>query len=362
MTTWYPSDHAPQSALFVQRDVEVLARRHDVHVIHLTPFPVSAVEATVTWHGVPVTRIPMSPGSPIAIIRATRRLRKLLEDYEVLHTMALSTLLPFALFSARMPWIHTEHWSGIVAPETVPRVMRVTLPLTLRLIRRPRVVVAVSAYLAAKIGRVRSGPIRVIPNAVMRPETLVERHAELSPLRLIAVGGLVPRKGPDIALAALAELRVRGIDAELRWIGDGPMRAELGAEAERLGVGEHVEWAGSQSPDDVSQALSDSDILLLPTKNETFGVAIAEALAHGRPVVVGATGGQTEFVHPPYGMLVAERTPKAYADAIARIVEATRELTAAQIAGSLGFEYSENGREQAYADAYASISEQRREG
>src|SRR5690606_15303495 len=144
-----------------------------------------------------------------------------------------SSLLPFALIHVRIPWVHTEHWSGLIAPETVPTVMRATLPLTERALARPDVVVAVSARLAARIAEVRRRPVIVIPNHVESPAEMAPPRSRSDAVRLIAVGGLVPHKGPLLAVAALAELRRRGVDASLVWLGDGPLRAEVAAEAER---------------------------------------------------------------------------------------------------------------------------------
>lgn len=363
VTTWYPSESAPQAALFVQRDVEVIARQHVVHVLHLTPSAANKhrYQATV-WNGIPVTRVHMSPGRPDQVFAAARAAKAMLGEFDVIHTMALSSLLPLALMRTTIPWMHTEHWSGIVAPETVPRVMRLTMPFTMRLIRRPDLVVAVSGYLAEHIERIRRGPVRVIPNAVLRPDVLTDRRALRQPVRAIAVGGLIPRKGPELALAAVDELRRRGIDVGLTWIGDGPMRSALERETKTLGLADRVHWVGSRSPAAVSDELSRSDVFILPTKSETFGVAIAEALAHGRPVVVGSVGGQSEFVHPPCGVLVRERTAVAYADAIGSVIGIGAELTAHEIANSLGNEFSEAGREQAYSDAYDALASLPRDG
>lgn len=356
MTTWYPSDVAPQSALFVQRDVEAIARQHSVHVVHLTQLAAgSADKEPAVWNGLPVTRVQMSPSRPDQIIAATRVIRRMLRDCDVVHTMALSALLPFPLISVKIPWIHTEHWSGIVAPETVPLAMRSTMVVTMRLLRKPDIVVAVSNYLAERIRRIRTGPIRVIPNSVMRPDTLVARPNQQGPTRLVAVGGLVPRKRPELALGAVDELRRRGVDAELTWIGDGPLRSALEQETKKLELEARVRWIGSRDPAFVSDSLSRSNLFVLPTKSETFGVAIAEALAHGRPVVVGAVGAQSEFVHPPCGVLVHERTATAYADAINSTIENSAELTASDIADSLGREFTESGRAKAYSDAYAAL-------
>lgn len=353
VTTWYPSDAATESGLFVQRDVSLLAREHDVTVLHLVAPALQRSASTTVQDGVTVRRLPMATSNPVDIARASRLIGRLLGGADLLHTMALSALLPFALLGVRIPWVHTEHWSGIVAPETTPPAMRMTLPLSTRLLAKPDVVVAVSEYLAEHIRPLRRGPVVVIPNFVMTPDAVSQRPAGPGPLRLVAVGGLIPRKGPDVAIAAVAELRRRGSEAHLRWIGDGPMRGELEAAVERGHLGNAVTFDGVQPPDAVASALADADIFVLPTSNETFGVSIAEALASGRSVVVGATGGQSEFVTGSNGVVVDGRDPAAWADAIESAVRADAGRTPEEIAATVRERFSEPARADAYRAAYA---------
>ncbi|KZE92123.1 GDP-mannose-dependent alpha-(1-6)-phosphatidylinositol monomannoside mannosyltransferase [Agromyces sp. NDB4Y10] len=348
VTTWFPSASAPASGVFVRRDVELLRRTHEVDVLHLHPH--GAVGPTDAAPG--VRRLAMSTSNPVDILRASRALRAGLARYDLVHTMSPSALLPFAPLRVRIPWVHTEHWSALLDASTVGLPARLGLGAALRLMRRPDVVVAVSSALAehleARLGRT----VEVIPNAVDAPEQPRPRPPAGGPLRLVAVGGLIPRKGPDLAVEAVAELRRRGRDARLRWIGDGPSRAEIGALARRLGVDDVVDLPGGLAPEGVAAALAESDLFLLPTSVETFGVSIAEALLSGRPVVVGANGGQRDFVAEPDGILVAERTGIAYADAVERSLELARDRSADDIAAPLRSRVSPAARAAAYDAAY----------
>ncbi|MCD2444061.1 glycosyltransferase family 4 protein [Agromyces sp. SYSU K20354] len=353
VTTWLPTPRAPESGIFVERDIDLLAQDHDVHVVHLSASARSddgsGAASDRRWT---LDSLPMSPANPLSVAAAARELRGMLADYELVHSMAASALLPFRRLDVPRPWVHTEHWSGLLAPETVPLHARLGVPTTMRLLRRPDVVVAVGSQLARKIRSVRQKPVVVVPNAVTVPDALVERRDD-DVLRLVGVGGLVPRKGPDVAVGALAELVARGRDTQLTWVGDGAMRAEVEALAQHLGVADRVRLRGRVAPADVSAALAEADVFLLPTTRETFGVAIAEALASGRPVVVGARGEQAEFVHEPDGVLVGEQAPTAYADAVERVVAANADRTAEQIARSVTERFTEQRRRAAYAEVYA---------
>ena len=154
-------------------------------------------------------------------------------------------------------------------------------------------------------------------------------------------------------MRALAELVARGRDARLVWAGDGTMRAEVAALAEHLGVADRLELRGRVDPSAVTTALGEADVFLLPTSRETFGVAIAEALASGRPVVVGAQGGQAEFVRTPDGVLVGEPTPVAYADAVEQVVADNVGRSAEEVARFVTGLFTDERRRAAYAAVYA---------
>lgn len=348
VTTWFPSASAPASGVFVRRDVELLRRAHEVDVLHLHPH--GAVGPTDAAPG--VRRLAMSTSNPLDILRAARALGAGLGRYDLVHTMSPSALLPFAPLRVRIPWVHTEHWSALLDTSTIGPAARVGLGAALRVMRRPDVVVAVSTalaeHLAARLGR----SVQVIPNAVDAPARLAPRAAPGGPLRLVAVGGLIPRKGPEIAVESIAELRRRGHDARLTWVGEGPSRPEVEALAARLGLVDAVALPGGLPPEGVLDALASADLFLLPTSVETFGVSIAEALLSGRPVVVGANGGQRDFVTEPDGILVAERTGLAYADAVERSLRLAADRSADDIAAPLRARFSPEARADAYAAAY----------
>ncbi|QNA92280.1 glycosyltransferase family 4 protein [Microbacterium sp. Se63.02b] len=292
VTPWLPTAGRPDIGVFIRRDIEMLRADHDVEVIHLSA---DGQEATVDF---PVTTVRMSTADPRSIRRAGGVIAERAGDADLVHSMAASALLPFLGRRIGRPWVHTEHWSALLAPSTAPVSARVSLPLVRMLLRRPDVVIAVGHDLATAIGKTRRGRTRIIPNAVPRP---VEVHArpDGGVLTLVGVGGLIARKGPDIAVRTVAELRGRGEDARLLWAGDGPMRESVASLAKELGVRDHVELRGRVSPDEVEGLLAEADVFILPTRMETFGVAIAEALVAGRPVVVSASGEQASFVSGP---------------------------------------------------------------
>lgn len=353
VTTWFPGPWAPESGIFNLRDVELLALDHEATVVHLVP-PRQLADIRVDRVGhLTVHRIPMSVRSPRLIRRARQNIIELARDHDLVHSMAISSLLPLGPGAVTAPWVHTEHWSGFLAPETAPVGARTMGAILARRLREPDVVVTVSEALASAVRRHRDGPTVVIPNHVMTPPAgAALDRSPADPLRLVAVGALIPRKGPTLAVQALARLRERGLRATLLWIGDGPLREDVVREAARLGVSDDVELAGRLSPDAVSRSLLDADVFLLPTEGETFGVSIAEGMMHGLPVVVGARGGQQEFVGPADGVLVTVQEPDTYADAVVAVISGRTPGSRAEIARRAAVRFAPESRRTGYRRAY----------
>ena len=139
---------------------------------------------------------------------------------------------------------------------------------------------------------------------------------------LLSVSHLVPRKGVDILLRALALLRAAG-QADLRLIivgkggEEGDCEAELRALALELGIADHVVWAGPVLNTDLHLWYSAADVFCLASEKEGWPNVILEALACATPVVAHRTWGVPEIITgPDLGILVDTRAPQAFAEAI----------------------------------------------
>jgi glycosyltransferase involved in cell wall biosynthesis len=317
--------------VFVRREVEALSSAHEVTVLHLD-WQQGMARSNELAGGYAYRHEALSRVDPRAYARSRRIVAELARTHDIVHTHSLTGLIPWVVGrpAKGIPWVHSEHWSAIAAPETAGLAGRCALALLGHRLRRPDAVIAESSRLAAGIRRFRAASTEIVP-CVVDPVDVV-RAPEPFPLRLVSVGGLIPRKGPLIAIEALELLTQRGVDAALTWVGDGPLHDDVLAEAAHRGISDRVRLTGGLDDEGVSHALGAAALFLLPTQGDNFCVVAAEALTHGRPIVSGAATGAVDYAAPEVSRFVAEQTGSAYADAIVDLASATADMQAVDIA------------------------------
>jgi glycosyltransferase involved in cell wall biosynthesis len=186
----------------------------------------------------------------------------------------------------------------------------VFLPSTLD--RTDRIIVHTKSY-GVTSAMLRGRELTVIPSAVdlerFRPG--IDASRLRTDLRLdgkrIAVftGRLVPHKGVDVILQALVRLPA---DVGLVIIGSGPRLRSLVGLARRLGVDDRVRFCPAVSDENLPRYLALADVFVFPSQNrlEGFGLAVAEAMAVGLPVVIADMPGVREVIEPGREGLLAE--------------------------------------------------------
>jgi phosphatidylinositol alpha-1,6-mannosyltransferase len=145
---------------------------------------------------------------------------------------------------------------------------------------------------------------------------------------VVCVSRLVPRKGQDVLIAGLGELRRRVPGARLMIVGGGPHEAALRRQAEEQGVGEHVVFTGMVSGDELPAHFAAADVFAMPCRErrrglevEAFGIVFIQAEAVGVPVVAGAIGGVPDSLDAGgTGVLVDGTDERAVTDAVAGLL------------------------------------------
>ena len=133
---------------------------------------------------------------------------------------------------------------------------------------------------------------------------------------ILSIGALIPRKQPALLLKALTNLQ----NARLVFIGDGPEKPRLMAQADQFGLTGRVIWKGALSPADIALWLAAANVMALASASEGLANAWLEALACGRPIVITPVGGAQELLTDPRaGKIVA---PNPNAAAIAYFIDA----------------------------------------
>lgn len=162
----------------------------------------------------------------------------------------------------------------------------------------------------------------IIPNGASHLPALADDTQKVMNRRLIvSIGRLERYKGHQRVIAALPEVRKYIPDVRLRIVGTGPYESALRALARQLGVDELVE-IGAVPPGDgyaMASLIRQADLVTLLSEHEAQGIAVLEALALRRPVLVANTTALREFAEQGFARAVAlENTPEEVARAMVR--------------------------------------------
>lgn len=145
------------------------------------------------------------------------------------------------------------------------------------------------------------------------------------PLRILTVGTLTPRKGHALLVEALA--RLRSHDWQLDCIGSleraPATTAALRALIDRHQLGARITLHGEQPPGHLAEAYRQADLFALPSWHEGYGMVLAEALAHGLPIVATTAGAIPDTVPAAAALLVPPGDGEALHDALQRLLTDT---------------------------------------
>ncbi len=233
-----------------------------------------------------------------------------------------------------MPYVVYAHGNEICRVLSAPAENNIGL----RVLANAARIVAVSRYTAGLVERtgVPADRIEVVHPGCdvdtlvpQPPDSEVQKRvlgARAGTRVVLTTGNLVPRKGHDMVIRAVAQVRKTVPDVTYLIVGDGPHRADLERLAQALGVRDQVVFAGRASDAELPSLYALADVFVMASRErlenndvEGFGLVYLEAGACGKPVIGGRCGGVPEaIVEGVTGLLVDPEDPEDIARAIAR--------------------------------------------
>jgi glycosyltransferase involved in cell wall biosynthesis len=348
VTPWFPTPADPVDGSFIAAQAAALVNLgHAVSccvVRPIAPWPIGVVSrkwqvfaltpALWTWNGLEAHRhrylsVPRyllygSEGRRVA--RSLRiHVRGSRADVTVAHTELAAEAVLRAVGHEHPPVVAVIHGINLAPGMRSTQLRRANLRWTLERSSRvvvvgPRLVPVVAAWGAPMEN------IRVVPNGF--DEALVAagpaEHRELREgrLEILSVSNLVPGKGIDTNLRALALACREGLNAHYGVVGEGRSRRTLEHLADSLGIRQRVRFLGRLEPAGVHRELAACDLFSLPSSPEAFGIAYLEAMAHGKPIVGCIGEGPEVFCRDgEHGFLVPPADAGAVAAAWARLAD-----------------------------------------
>jgi glycosyltransferase involved in cell wall biosynthesis len=171
----------------------------------------------------------------------------------------------------------------------------------------------------------------------------------------LTLGTLHEKKGHVFLIDAFAARFRDDPRVHLRIAGDGPLRPSIEGRIAELGLGQRIRLLGQVDREQVARELGDCDAFVLPSLYETFGVALIEALACGRPVVATRCGGPEAIVSTDDGILVHSGDSEGLGAALARIRESAHGYDADAIRRRCLASYGASVIAARMVDAYAQV-------
>jgi glycosyltransferase involved in cell wall biosynthesis len=221
---------------------------------------------------------------------------------------------------AGVPYTVTCHAKDIFHRENVPHIAE--------RLQDAAAIVTVSGYNVDYLrDRLPSVPVHLVPNPI--PAAPATGWKADGPL--LCVARLVPKKGVDQLIDALAIVSPRHLDLRLQIVGDGPLRDQLEDRARTAGVADRIDWIGSVSSDGVRAAMSGARAFVLPCRIDADGdrdgmpTVLVESMMAGVPVISTDVAGISELVRDgETGFLAPADDAQALAAAIERLVDDPR--------------------------------------
>ena len=349
LPSWYPSKNAPFDGIFIQEQAEALAKagleiavlHGDMKAAHLLAG--NTLSMTIE-NGVQVFRKSgfALPKANLSLVQRWAKNQKDLFDSYVAkngqpdiihaHSFIAGHLGKYIKAISGVPLLLTEHHSELLQETPNQRYRAFAKDCYASCDR----IIAVSDALGKAIQGLSDTEVVVIPNLVdtniFYPTT--ESRPKNNQLNLLAVGSFDENKGFLHLIECLPMLLKHqpNLNIHLDLFGEGPLREKFEARVKALKLEKNVQLHPATSKERLADYYRAADVFCLPSRFETFGIVLIEALACGTPVVASGLGGPQEIINEQNGLHVPFGQSDALAHAIYEIYTSEKKHSSQQLA------------------------------
>ncbi len=284
-------------------------------------------------------------GSYIFYLNLKKIYKKIIQDGYKIDVIHAHSYMPAGVAAIRLgkeegiPVVITEHASDVLNKQLTPK----RKSLLKEVVSGSKEFICVSDALKKAVSELTDNvkePV-VIPNLVdsrfvYNPEKQTDKFTYIS------IGNLIPSKRFDLTIEAFALCFRGNSDVKLKILGDGILRKNLEILAHEKGIKDQIVFKGRVSRERVVRELQDSNVFVLPSDYETFGMVYVEALSCGLPVIGTKNGGAEEIITKNNGYLIKKDNPSMLATAMREAYETYYKFDKSEIARDCKEKFGEN--------------------
>ena len=385
--SWYPTTNYPQSGIFIKEQIEAIALfapgtshtviswgheetqfrirdpiRFFINLLNSRPTRKlnKSFDNGITYYHTPSVwwseRLPMGGVSSIQASARKCFLRANAEhSVDIIHAHVGYPAGPIARNLAReanIPYVITEHMGLARVPSYMKKGQ--PIPEISEAYENASAIISVSNFLKQELSNLGLVVSHVIPNLV-NEERFFPIKKNNSNFVFLLMGTLSHGKGIDLFLKAIDKVKNEGLQCEFWIAGTGPDEFKFQSLSENMGLASSVRWLGNISRDQVPQIFQMSDVFVLPSRYETFGVVYAEALACGKPVIATKCGGPDDIVTDGNGLLIDKNDPDQLANAMLELYHSYYSYSESTIRDSFMDRYSRSTVVSAISRVYQEV-------
>lgn len=336
--SWFPTKESPLAGIFFFEQSEALCTLYDIKILIIREYHFRSILSLFKLYGVEyinengylqiiINKINIIPFFPFSFLnniilnfRLSIIFRKLRWKPDLIHS---HSVYPGGIYANnisnkfKIPYIVTEHRTNINVLMNNQRIKE-------RIVKtyyNANKVIAVSKGLMDEMKSFINRNILVIPNFidVNYFKSSIKNNNGKEVLKLLFIGALEERKGLDVLIKAMGIVRDKKKNAYLKIIGEGHNKSIYVKLSEKIGVSNEISFLGFKNREEVRNYLEECDIFVLPSRKETFGVVLIEALSMGKPVIATRCGGPEYFINDKVGLIVEPDNPVELANAISNL-------------------------------------------